>query len=31
LELYGVEFRALSPKRCAEILRKGKGLERFLE
>ena len=31
LELYGVEFRALSPKRCAEILREGKGLERFLE
>ena len=31
LELHGVEFKALSPRRCAEILREGRGLERFLE
>jgi len=31
LELYGIEFKALSPRRCAEILREGKGLERFLK
>ena len=31
LELHRVEFKALSPRRCAEILREGRGLERFLE
>jgi len=31
LEMYRVEFKALSPRRCMEILREGRGLERFLE
>lgn len=31
MEAHGVEFRCLTPRKCAEILRRGRGLERFLE
>ncbi|MEM0329490.1 MAG: endonuclease NucS [Nitrososphaerota archaeon] len=30
LAAYGVEFKCLSPKRCHEILKRGRGLEEFL-
>jgi len=30
LTAYGVEFRCITPKRCHEILKKGRGLDRFL-
>ncbi|MEM4021435.1 MAG: endonuclease NucS, partial [Nitrososphaerota archaeon] len=30
LAAYGVEFKCLSPRRCHEILKRGRGLEEFL-
>jgi len=30
LAAHGVEFRCLSPKKCHEVLRRGRGLDRFL-
>lgn len=30
LTAYGVEFRCITPKRCHEILQRGRGLDRFL-
>jgi len=30
MRAHGVEFRCVTPKKCAEILRKGRGLERFI-
>ncbi len=31
LALHGVEFKCLTPKRCAEVLRRGRGLDRFIQ
>lgn len=31
MEIHGVEFRCITPRQCAEILRRGEGLERFLD
>ncbi len=30
LTVHGVEFKCLTPKKCAEVLRRGKGLDRFI-
>lgn len=30
LTAYGVEFRCITPRRCHEVLRRGRGLDRFL-
>jgi len=30
LAAYGVEFRCVTPRRCHEILQRGKGLDKFL-